>query len=149
MPPAIHPQHGNMTAAGAERYRQQLQELVQKRAELLALDVDHLPGRSELATLDRELARVTAVFQGAIVIKLASPPRDEVRFGTEVMVEDDRGERSRFQLVGENEAAPERHLVNWLSPLGRALAGAKLGERVEWSTPAGRNAYVVREIAYP
>jgi transcription elongation GreA/GreB family factor len=72
-----------------------------------------------------------------------------VRFGAQVVVEDDRGTRSRFQLVGENEAAPERQLVNWFSPLGRALAGARLGERVEWATPGGRNAFVVREISYP
>nr|AAO59965.1 GreA [uncultured bacterium] len=148
-PPARNPARGYMTAAGAERYRRRLQQLVQRRDELLASPDDDLPERSELATLERELAQVSAVLQGAIVIRLASPPRDEVRFGAEVVVEDDRGSRSRFQLVGENEAAPERGLVNWFSPLGRALAGARLGQRVEWTTPAGRGAYVVREISYP
>lgn len=138
-----------MTAAGAERYRQRMQELLQQRAALLASDDGHLHGRSELATLERELAQVAAVLKGAIVVRLDSPPRDEVRFGAEVLVEDSRGTLSRFQLVGENEAAHERQRINWFSPLGRALAGARLGQRVEWSTPAGRNAYVVREISYP
>jgi transcription elongation GreA/GreB family factor len=138
-----------MTAAGVERYRSRLQQLVQRRDELLATHDDDLPERSELASVERELTHVTAVLQGAIVIRLASPPRDEVRFGAQVVVEDDGGSRSRFQLVGENEAAPERELVNWFSPLGRALAGAKLGQRVEWATPGGRGAYVVREISYP
>jgi transcription elongation factor GreB len=149
LPPARHPERGYMTAAGADRYRTRLQQLAQRRDELLATHEDDLPERSELAAVERELAHVTAVLQGAIVIRLASPPRDQVRFGAEVVVEDDQGSRSRFQLVGENEAAPERQLVNWFSPLGRALAGARLGERVEWTTSGGRGAYVVREISYP
>lgn len=149
LPPARNPARSYMTAAGVERYRRRLQQLVQRRDELLASPDDHLPERSELATLERELAQVSAVLQGAIVIRLASPPRDEVRFGAEVVVEDDHGSRSRFQLVGESEAAPERGLVNWFSPLGRALAGARLGQRVEWTTPAGRGAYVVCGISYP
>jgi len=149
LPPARNPERGYMTAAGVERHRSRLQQLVKRRDELLATDDDDLPERSELAAVERELAHVTAVLQGAIVIRLASPPRDEVRFGAQLVVEDDRGSRSRFQLVGENEAAPARQLVNWFSPLGRALAGAKLGERVEWSTSGGRSACVVREISYP
>lgn len=149
LPPVHRPERGYMTAAGAERYRTRLQRLVQRRDELIATDEDDLPERSELAAVERELAHVTAVLQGAIVIRLASPPRDQVRFGAQVVVEDDQGSLSRFQLVGENEAAPERQLVNWFSPLGRALAGARLGERVEWSTSGGRGAYTVREITYP
>jgi transcription elongation GreA/GreB family factor len=149
LPPARNPERGYMTAAGVDRYRLRMQELVRRRDQLLAAGDDDLHERSELVAVERELAHVTTVLQGAIVIRLASPPRDEVRFGAEVLVEDDRGAQSRFQLVGENEAAPERHRVNWFSPLGRALAGAKLGERVEWTTPGGRGAYVVREISYP
>jgi len=149
LPPVQNPERGYMTAAGVERYRSRLQALAQRRDELLATRDDDLPERSELAAIERELAQVTSVLQGAIVIRLASPPRDQVRFGAQVVVEDDRGSRSRFQLVGQNEAAPERQRVSWFSPLGRALAGARLGERVEWTTSGGRGAYVVREISYP
>jgi transcription elongation factor GreB len=137
-----------MTAAGAERYRQRLQQLIELRGTLLDTDQGDLHARADLVAVEREIAQVSAVLQGAIVIRLASPPRDEVRFGATVVVEDDDGERSQFQLVGEHEAAPEQRRVNWFSPLGRALAGARTGDRIEWSTPSGRSAYLVCEISY-
>ena len=64
LPPARNPERGYMTAAGVERYRGRLQELVQRRDELLATHDDDLPERSELAAIERELAHVTAVLQG-------------------------------------------------------------------------------------
>jgi transcription elongation GreA/GreB family factor len=146
--PVQRPERGYMTAAGAQRYRLRLQQLMQRRGELLEADDGDLHARAERSTVEREIAQVSRVLQGAIVIRPASPSRDTVRFGATVEVEDDRGMRRRFQLVGEHEAAPERRLINWFSPLGRALAGARLGDRVEWSTPGGGGAYVVRDIVY-
>ncbi len=147
--PLRAPERGYMTAAGVERHRLRLQELVRRRDAILEADTGQLHARSELATVEREIAQVSGVLQAAIVIQLDGAPRDEVRFGAEVELEDEHGERTRFQLVGEHEAAPERRLVNWYSPLGRALAGARLGDRVEWRRPAGLGAYVVRGISYP
>ncbi|MCU0759950.1 MAG: GreA/GreB family elongation factor [Steroidobacteraceae bacterium] len=147
-PPVRQPERGYMTAAGAERYRLRLQQLIEQRGALLDADHGDLHARADLVAVEREIAQVSGVLQGAIVIRHASPPRDEVRFGATVVVEDDGGERSEFQLVGELEAAPEQQRVNWFSPLGRALAGARPGERVEWSTPGGRSAYVVRQVRY-
>lgn len=138
-----------MTAAGVDRHRARLQQLVQRRDEILAADDAQLHARSELATIEREIAQVSGVLQAAIVIQLDNAPRDEVRFGAEVELEDERGSRTTIQLVGEHEAAPERRLVNWYSPLGRALAGARLGDRVEWHMSDGRGACVVRGISYP
>lgn len=147
--PLRAPERGYMTAAGVDRHRARLQQLVQRRDEILAVDDAQLHARSELATIEREIAQVSGVLQAAIVIQLDNAPRDEVRFGAEVELEDERGARTTIQLVGEHEAAPERRLVNWYSPLGRALAGARLGDRVEWRMSAGRGAYVVRGISYP
>lgn len=147
-PPVRQPERGYMTAAGAERYRSRLQALIERRGALLDAGDGNLHARADLVAVEREIEQVSAVLQRAIVIRLASPPRDEVRFGASVVVEDDRGARTEFQLVGELEAAPEQRRVNWFSPLGRALAGARLGERVEWSTPTARGAYVVKQISY-
>ena len=71
-----------------------------------------------------------------------------MRFGANVELEDERGERRRFQLVGELEAAPEQRRVSWFSPLGRALTGAHLGDHVEWTTPSGRSRLQVIDIDY-
>lgn len=147
--PLRAPERGYMTAAGVDRLRGRLRELMRRRDEILDADTGQLHARSELAAVEREIAQVSGVLQAAIVIQLDGAPRDEVRFGAEVELEDEHGARTTFQLVGEHEAAPERRLINWYSPLGRALAGARLGDRVEWRRPAGSGAYVVRGISYP
>ncbi|MNN83694.1 Transcription elongation factor GreA [compost metagenome] len=42
-----------------------------------------------------------------------------------------------MQLVGEDQADAPAGLINWGSPLGRALLGAQLGDEVLWQRPAG------------
>lgn len=147
-PPPLRSERGYMTAGGADRLRQRMQDLIQRRARLLDRDDTDLHSRTELATVEREIAQASSVLQGAIVIRHAAPPRDQVRFGATVELQDERGGRSRFQLVGELEAAPEQRRISWFSPLGRALAGAHLGDHVEWSTPSGRSRLQVMEIDY-
>ena len=42
-----------------------------------------------------------------------------------------------MQLVGEDQADASTGLINWGSPLGRALLGAQLNDEVLWQRPAG------------
>ena len=41
------------------------------------------------------------------------------------------------RLVGEDQADASAGLINWGSPLGRALLGAQVGDEVLWKRPAG------------
>ena len=56
---------------------------------------------------------------------------DEVTFGSEVSIVRDDGRRSRFRIVGEDEADPARGLLSWVSPLARELMGKSVGEEIE------------------
>jgi len=40
-------------------------------------------------------------------------------------------------LVGEDQADASTGLINWGSPLGRALLGAQVGDEVLWKRPVG------------
>ncbi|MCY1459925.1 Transcription elongation factor GreB [compost metagenome] len=51
-----------------------------------------------------------------------------------------------MQLVGEDEADASRGLINWGSPLGRALLGAEAGDEVLWRRPAGDQMIEIVEI---
>jgi transcription elongation factor GreA len=48
-----------------------------------------------------------------------------------------------FQIVGEWEADPREKKISHESPLGKALLGKKLGEKVEVSAPAGKVIYTI------
>jgi transcription elongation factor GreB len=61
-----------------------------------------------------------------------------VQFGVPVVVQAPEGGPTEYRIVGVDESEPERGLVSWISPLGRALTGARAGDRVEVDLPDGR-----------
>jgi transcription elongation GreA/GreB family factor len=67
---------------------------------------------------------------------LTSTDSDEVRIGSRVRVRDADGE-NEFALVPEHEADARAHRVSADSPLGLALLGRHVGERVRYRAPGG------------
>ncbi|MGH8332037.1 MAG: GreA/GreB family elongation factor, partial [Pseudomonas sp.] len=62
---------------------------------------------------------------------------EKVQIGSRVTYADEHDAEHRVQLVGEDQADAAHGLINWGSPLGRALLGAQLGDEVLWQRPAG------------
>ena len=64
--------------------------------------------------------------------ELIEPPKnsDVVRFGTQVTIERQNGQRQTFRIVGEDEADPKQGLLSYVSPLARSLLGRGQGEAV-------------------
>jgi transcription elongation GreA/GreB family factor len=50
---------------------------------------------------------------------------------------DEHDTEHRVQLVGEDQADAANGLINWGSPLWRALLSAQLNDEVLWQRPAG------------
>jgi Transcription elongation factor len=75
-------------------------------------------------------------------------PRGEVAFGATITVEDPDGKKRDFTIVGEDEADAGKGKVSWVSPLARALDGAKVGQTVTWKRPAGDLELEVLAIRY-
>ncbi len=67
---------------------------------------------------------------------MTSTDGDVIRIGSRVRVRDDDGE-DEFALVQELEADAHADRVSTDSPLGRALLGRRVGERVRFRAPAG------------
>ena len=65
---------------------------------------------------------------------------------TYVNVDDDK--EFTVTLVGVDEADLAKGKINWLSPVGRALMKAKVGDEVTVRTEAGRDVLEVLAIAY-
>ena len=56
------------------------------------------------------------------------------------------GNKDVFHLVGEWEADPKQRKISHESPLGRALIGKKVGDKVEVEAPAGKIHYKILNI---
>lgn len=136
LPLSPHPNY--VTPAGLEQLRRRLAE-AQTR----------LRQADSPAELRREIAWLKARIAAAIPVPPGSQPKDRVAFGATVKVSDPDGAVRGYQIVGEDQADPARGLVSWVSPLGKALIGAGVGDLVSWPRPAGVMEIEVLEISYP
>ena len=127
-----------VTPEGHAALRAELDRLAAERA--TASD----PGRAE--ALARRAALVEATLATLTVLSPDAAPEGRVAFGTWVTVEDGRGARNTWRIVGPDEADARRGLVSAASPVGRALLGCAPGDEVEVDRPGGRAALTVVEI---
>jgi len=129
-----HPNY--VTPSGLARLRERL-DTVQARRDELKADEPELAQQGELAALERELRWLKTRVASAIEIDLTQQPRDRVAFGAGVTVDSDEEGEHSYRIVGEDEADAEHGLVSYVSPLARALIGARVGDEVTWQRPAG------------
>ncbi|UVL83228.1 GreA/GreB family elongation factor [Pseudomonas sp. B21-028] len=103
-----------------------------------------LADKQRIADLERDLRYFNQRLQSAQVVTATSA--DQVRIGHWVTFVDEQDHEQRVQLVGEDQADAASGLINWGSPLGRALLGSKVGDEVVWKRPLGDMAIEVLAI---
>ena len=113
-----------ITARGAKHLREELQKL-------------------RVANAVSE--RVTELEQIVASIHVVDPPdalSNSVGFGATVTVNDRKGRTETFTVVGVDELDLEPDAVSWISPIGKALLAADMGN---WITlEDGRTAKIVK-----
>ena len=73
--------------------------------------------------------------------------KDAVDVGCKVTVHID-GDEEDFHIVGPLEADPMNRKISHQSPLGQALFGKKVGEKIEVEAPVGNLTYTILKIKY-
>jgi transcription elongation factor GreA len=73
----------------------------------------------------------------------------KVVFGSTVEVEDlNTGVKSKFTIVGEDEADFKQGLLSYLSPIARALIAKFEGDVVNVDTPSGKKELEILSVSY-
>ncbi|MFJ4068590.1 GreA/GreB family elongation factor [Pseudomonas sp. NPDC089996] len=139
----VSDQPNYVTASGLSQLQQRVSELNALRSELQAQG--ERGDKQRLADTERDLRYFSARVQSAQVMPEATS-RSKVQIGSRVRFVDEHGQEHVVQLVGEDEADAGRGMINWGSPLGRALLGAGPGDEVLWRRPAGDQMIEVVEI---
>lgn len=110
----------------------------------LAENHDYKTAREELEFLDGRIDELKYVIDNATVVK-KNGKTGKVAIGTCVTVKTN-GTKSMFELVGHWEANPANKKISHSSPLGQALMGKRVGEKVEVDAPAGKITYTILSI---
>lgn len=142
LPVSEHPNY--VTPRGLSLLRMRLDET---RRRLVAIDPAAERAPAERAFFEREQRWLQARAMAAITVS-APANVDRVGFGATVELIDTDGTAHRYRIVGEDEANPEHNLVSWVSPLARALDGARVGDSVTWRRPVGDREVDVVAIRY-
>ena len=113
-----------ITAHGAKRLRDELQKL-------------------RAATVGSE--RIVELEQILTSVHVVDPPdaaSNSVGFGATVTVKGEKGLIETFTVVGVDELDLEPDAVSWLSPIGKALLAADMGDSIRLAD--GRTAKIVK-----
>jgi len=110
----------------------------------LSENSDYQNAKEELGFLEGRIDELTDVIKNAKVVK-DSGNGNLVGMGTKVTVRVN-GIKNTFEIVGEWEADMLKKKISHASPLGSALVGKKVGEKIEVEAPVGKLVYEVIDI---
>ncbi len=113
---------------------------------ITARGAKHLRDELEkLRAANTDSKRVAELEQILVSVQVVDPPdpaSNSVAFGATVTVKDKKGRTETYTVVGVDELDLEPDAVSWISPVGKALLAADLGD---WITlEDGRPAKVVK-----
>lgn len=112
----------------------------------LAENSEYTAAREELSLIDGRIEELAEILKNAELIKEGGRGNKGIQLGSSVTVSIN-GKKEEFALVGEWEADPHNKKISHESPLGRALLGKNVGEKIEVEAPAGKISYTVVSIS--
>jgi len=111
----------------------------------LSENAEYVAAREELAFIDGRLDELGELLKQAVVINGGRKPGSIVKLGSIVTLHV-KGKKEIFTVVGEWEADPKERKISHESPLGKALIGKKVGDKVEVEAPAGKLLYSIVSV---
>ena len=125
----------------AERLRQALEE-----GGDLTENAEYEDAKNEQAFIEGEIMRLESILNIAEVIE-ATENSDEVVLGSKItVVEKGTRDQEVFHLVGSAEARPSEGKISIESPLGKAMLGAKVRDKVTVKAPDGDIVFTIKSI---
>ena len=155
----MQPDEYVLTRAGYKKLERELNKLVNVTAKEMAERMAEMRGGADAAEdtsfyeamteknmLDERIARLQSILAQATVID-EDPDPDSASPGDRVIVRDlDEKEDLAFDLLGGYEIAHGRRGVSIMSPVGKALLGKKVGDKIEVQTPGGLARYKILSL---
>jgi transcription elongation factor GreA len=102
--------------------------------------------RSEQAFVEGRILTLEQLIQNAEVIE-EEHDSHRVGLGSNVTIQDHKGNKQTYVIVGSAEADPKEHRISNESPVGQALLGKSVGEEVQVNAPAGHLRWTIMSIS--
>ena len=150
-----------VTPEGAKKLQHELADLLSKERPKVVQDVadaaaqgdrsenaEYIYGKRKLREIDRRIQWLTRRLESAMVVQQRTDGIDTAYFGAFVEIEDGRGTRTTYRIVGEDEIDLEKAHISWRSPLGRSLLKKRSGDTILLRRPSGEIELTIVSIRY-
>lgn len=101
--------------------------------------------KTDLAFVEGRILTIENHLREAVIVN--SHDSVHVSLGSTVILVDDQGEEEKYTIVGSPEAQPTQGRISNESPVGRALMGKAVGDKVSVQVPSGTLDYTVKLIS--
>lgn len=114
----------------------------------LSENAEYDAARDEQAKLEAEIEMLEETLRVAKIVDTKKVKSDEVRVGVTVKLYDEEfDEEVEYSIVGSLESDPNKGLISNESPIGKAIIGKKVGDKVNIETPSGMISMKVLSIS--
>lgn len=152
-----------ITARGAEKLRAELKHLksVERPRVIQAIadarehgdlkeNAEYHAAREQQSFIEGRIEEITAKLSNAEIIDVTALGKSgRVVFGATVdLLDEDTGEETTYQIVGEDEADIKEGMISVTSPIARALIGKEEGDVAEFRAPGGLKTYEILSVKY-
>lgn len=149
-----------LTREGFQKMQDELEYLrTEKREEIanrlreameggeLIENAEYEAAKNEQAFVEGKIKELEVLLATARVIEEKPDEKLEIaQVGSTVTIQEEGSKPENYTIVGAAEANPTEGLISNESPLGKALLGRKVGERIQVDAPAGAFIVTLKKI---
>lgn len=91
---------------------------------------------------------LAAELEKAEILEASDIPSDVITMNSQIKLTDEKGNTREYSLVFPEDADLTQNKLSILSPIGCALIGYRVGDKIMTPTPKGQRELTVTEITY-
>ena len=111
---------------------------------------EYIYGRQQLGFLEGKMGEIRGAINTSEKIDCTKVDCDKAYFGTVVTIKDlENNDTMVYQLLGPHDADLDSDSISYLSPVGDAIFGLKLGDKKSVTIPRGELNFEVVKIQKP
>ncbi len=152
-----------ITISGLKKLKVELEELKSiKRPEIVAAiaearshgdlkeNAEYHAAKEQQAQLESRVIAINDTIARANVIDVTKIENNgNVIFGSTVTVQDlETNKKTKYKIVGQDEADISKNLIYFKSPIGKGLIGKNIKDTVIVNTPSGERTFEVLNVQY-
>lgn len=115
----------------------------------LSENAEYHAAKERQSFIEGRVAEIEDKMARAQVIDVSKLSGKQVKFGATVsLLDEDNGAKSKYKIVGEDEADVSLGKISVTSPIARALIGKEEGDIIEVMAPGGAKSYEIIKVKF-